>query len=210
MGDDDAARGEVGGDVAQPAGDVFVRQAVEAVAADTLSVKRARQRDLLREARHGVVERGVVAGDLREIGTRGGDGADRREIVRLVEGASGISAWSAVEERGRDALGLHVVGAAVHDAMADADQRRGVQVVIDEVEQRGEQGFVGGGGVGPALFVECLSARILGDEVRRGANAFHLAVREGLSASAANSANLMLEEPALIVRTASGMGVLVL
>ena len=66
-------------------GDVFVGQAVEAVAADAVLGHRAGDGIKLRKARLGSMERGVEAGDLRQSGNGRGHRLDRREIVRLVQ-----------------------------------------------------------------------------------------------------------------------------
>ena len=70
VGDDDAAAGDLGRDLAQAAGDVFVGEAVEAVAADALVVEGARQGVAVGVVGAGAVEGGVEAGDLRHVRAR--------------------------------------------------------------------------------------------------------------------------------------------
>ena len=85
MRDDDLAAGAFGRDPRQGRGDVFVRQPVKPVAADALRRQFARQGELLRHGRLGMVEGGIEAGDLRDARRRRGDGADRRDMVRLMQ-----------------------------------------------------------------------------------------------------------------------------
>ena len=85
MGDDHPAAGDVGRDRAQPLGDVFVGEAVEAVAAHALVVERARQRVAVGVRRMAAVEGGVEAGDLRHVRVDLLREPDRREVVRLVQ-----------------------------------------------------------------------------------------------------------------------------
>ena len=85
MGDDHTAAGAGGIEVPQPGRDVFVGQAVEAVAAHPSVVETAGQAEHLGEFRLRPVERRIEAGHLRDLRRRLGDGADRREVVWLVE-----------------------------------------------------------------------------------------------------------------------------
>ena len=66
MGDDHAALGNVGRHLRQPARDVFVGQAVKAVAAHALLVEAARERVAVGNLGMAAVEGGVEAGDLRQ------------------------------------------------------------------------------------------------------------------------------------------------
>ena len=85
MGDDDAAAGDLGRHLGQALGDVFVGEAVEAVAADALVVERARQGVAVGVRGVAAVEGGVEAGDLRHVRVDLHREADRREVVRLVQ-----------------------------------------------------------------------------------------------------------------------------
>src|SRR5262249_11465807 len=66
-------------------GNVFVREAVKAIASYALLVERVGQRESLRDLRRSPVEGGVKASDLRQFGIEGHHHLDRREIVRLVQ-----------------------------------------------------------------------------------------------------------------------------
>lgn len=59
---------------------------MEAVAQDALVCEGPRQGEQLRDARLRSVELGVEAGDLRKFRPTRADGADRREVVRLMAG----------------------------------------------------------------------------------------------------------------------------
>src|SRR5207253_2818893 len=66
-------------------GDIFIGQPVKAVALDALLGEPARQRERRRDVRLGRVERGVEAGDLRDLRVQPRERADRLEIVGLMQ-----------------------------------------------------------------------------------------------------------------------------
>ena len=78
-------------------------------------------------ARLAAMERGIEAGDLRHMRRRFGDGRDRRQIVRLVQGRQRRQ----LRERGHDLVidpdRRGVMRAAVHDAMSECQHRRAVE-----------------------------------------------------------------------------------
>ena len=67
MGDDHPPGGDLWCDVRQPAGDVFVRQAVEPVAADAFGVESTRDRIGVGERTVAPMVRRVEAGDLWQL-----------------------------------------------------------------------------------------------------------------------------------------------
>ena len=70
------------------------------------------------------MEGGIEAGDLRQVGRAREQRADRREIVRLVQRRQRDVAFEMREHLVVDQHRPVVVGAAVHDAMADGDRAR--------------------------------------------------------------------------------------
>ena len=83
--DHDALAGVGGCDLAQPAADIFVRKAVEAVALDAGFAELARQRKRLRDGRLRAMEGRVEAGDLFDVRRGGSNGVDGDQIVRLMK-----------------------------------------------------------------------------------------------------------------------------
>ena len=69
------------------------------------------------------MERGVEAGDLRQLRQAREQEADRREVVRLVQRRERHVFLQRVDDRGVDARRLRVLEPAVHDPMADAARR---------------------------------------------------------------------------------------
>ena len=105
------------------------------------------------------MERGIEAGDLRDVGRRRGDERDGREIVRLVQRRQRHQRL----ERGHDARidpdRRGEFGAAVDDAMAEREHGTAGQELAPEL-----QDLVGG-----ALVIElALGPAALGDGRARG------------------------------------------
>ena len=84
MGDHRAAGVRGGVDLPEPRGNVLVRQAVEAVAADSLLNDSLRQGVKLIERRAIAMERSVEGRHLRHMGQCHRDGANHRDVLRLV------------------------------------------------------------------------------------------------------------------------------
>ena len=149
---------------------------MEAVAAHARVVELLRQREHLRERRVGAVERGVEAGDLRQLRRALQQRADRREVVRLVQRRERHELLELRHDRGVDADRRGVVGAAVDDAMAD----RGEPVVravrrLQPVEDVRERAVVAELRARlPALLAGGLAGGVLRDEARRGVDALDL------------------------------------
>ena len=78
MGDDDAAVGDFGRDLAQPRADVFIGEPVEAVAPHALVVERARQAVGVGDEGMAAMEGGVETADLRRVGKQRARGARPR------------------------------------------------------------------------------------------------------------------------------------
>ena len=161
---------------AQPPGDEFVREAVEAVAADPGLGQRARQGEAGRELRHRVMEAGVETGHLRQVRPGRGDRTDRRQVVRLVQ-------WRERDERGerrQDRLGHQHRAVeprpAMHHPMADGAQRRPSSWRADEAEQGAEQVLVRAA-LREAPVHQRRPRGVVGEEPRRAADPLDLAMR---------------------------------
>ena len=85
MRHDHVALGDLRRDARQGAGDVFVRESVEAVAAHPLLVEGIRQRVVICHVGMRTVERGIEAGDLQDARKPLLDGAHRSQVLGLVE-----------------------------------------------------------------------------------------------------------------------------
>jgi len=162
----------------QHVGDELVGRSVKTVAAHALGGEFARQGEQLRDGWLAAVEGGVEAGGLRHLGQGSAHGVDASEVVRLVQ------------RRERDELAQRLNGgvveadrrgkalAAMHDAMADADDLPAGLVRLQPVDEEAHRRLVLL--VGRALqaevgIVEHGTVGVLGLEVRLGANAVDLA-----------------------------------
>src|SRR5690606_34243098 len=85
MRDDHSSVRKHGCDLRQMIGDVFVGEAVKAVAAHAFGVKFLWDREVIGERAMAAVESGVETRHLRQLRPKFKDRADRREIVRLVK-----------------------------------------------------------------------------------------------------------------------------
>ncbi len=190
--------------------DVLVGQAVEAVAAHAAVGDRRRQREGLRDRRHRAVERGVEAGDLRQPGRAREHGADRREVVRLVQRRQRDEAVEAREDGFVDAHRPVVLDAAVDDAVADREQPVLRELAVQEVEQVRDRAVVAQRLVRvPVAPGEQRAGGVAGAELRRVVEALDLAraaASAGDASSSRNSENLRLDEPALRTTIASAIG----
>ena len=203
VGDDDAPFG-LAGVLRQDARDVFVGEAVEAVALDAFRRQRARKGKGLGDGRVAAVEGGVEAGDLADVGQQPGDDADAVEVVRLVQRRQLDELLQLLQAVAVDDHGGGKKLAAVHDAMADGGQRGSRPGVTQPAEQEVQAGlvlrFLLAGQV-ERDFV--LAALVPGDEAGLGADAVDLAGNRRLRAQPAvqfEQANLIDDEPALMVR----------
>jgi hypothetical protein len=119
MRNNDPAAGEHRRILCQPARDELVGEAVEAVAPDTSRLQLPRQRNQAGHQRERVVEGSIEAHDLRQCRACRSHRMDRRDVVRHVQR---IERGQRVEvrEQGTGHFGRrYVVGATVHDAMAN-------------------------------------------------------------------------------------------
>ena len=119
MGDDHVLARDLRRDRAQLAGDVFVGEAVEAVAPHALVVIGARQRERVGDEGMAAVEGGVEAGDLRRPGKASIAASMPAMLCGWCSGASGMSARSFASVASSIRIGSASCRPAVDDAMAD-------------------------------------------------------------------------------------------
>src|SRR3546814_13027810 len=86
-------------DGSQLPGDIFVGQAMKSIAADSLFMQRAGQREPRGEPGLVMVNGGTEAGDLGKVRRQGCNGADRGQMVRWVGGGRRAAG------KGRDEVG---------------------------------------------------------------------------------------------------------
>jgi BON domain len=122
MGDDEPAAGAIGRDLRQCRDDVFVGQAVKSVAPHALCCNFARQGELLGERRLRPVERGIEAGNLRDVGHGAADGADRGDLVRLVQWRERHQRFQRYDYLLVKQHRLRIRHAAMDDAVANAGE----------------------------------------------------------------------------------------
>src|SRR3546814_6258898 len=85
MRGDHPSAGKLPIDGSQLPGDIFVGQAMKSIAADSLFMQRAGEREPRGDLGLVMVKGGIEAGDLGKVRRQGCNGADRGQIVRLVE-----------------------------------------------------------------------------------------------------------------------------
>src|SRR5262249_13659756 len=111
--------------------DIFIRQAVKAVAPDAFVVERTGQRKAVRELRVAAMEGRVEAGDLRQVGMALAQYPDRREIAGLVQWRQRNKTLQRLESTVIDQDRLRIDRAPMKDAMADSDDL----IIFDLVRQ---------------------------------------------------------------------------
>ncbi|MNZ43896.1 hypothetical protein D3C78_615100 [compost metagenome] len=159
----------------QDAGDVLVGQPVEAVAPHAALGDGRRQGEHLREFGLPAMEGGVEAGHLGQLRRPLGDGADRRQVVRLVQRGERVEAGEPLQypavHPGRPGELL----AAVDHPVAHGDQLVFLEEAAQELHQvQGCAGVAELAVFAPALLGEDGARRIAGDEMRRAVDALDL------------------------------------
>ena len=169
------AAGALGRDPGQHGDDVFVRQAVEAVAADAPGRELARQRKFLRQRRLAAVEGGIEAGDLPHLGRGGADRPNDGDLVRLVQRGERHQLLEIGQQPAIDQRRLGILQSAMHHAVADAvESGLAADVTCEPVVDRRDRPVVAG--AGDRLRGE-LAAPGIGDlKSRRDPDSLHLAV----------------------------------
>ena len=135
MRDDDAAIGSRAKVVGQDAGDVFVRKTVKAIALHAGFGDVARQGISLRHPGLRAVKFGVEAGDLRQFRPQAGDGADGRQVVRLVQRGQRRVAIELGQDVGRYERGPRLLLAAMHHPVAGCQQGAACGKPLQPVKQ---------------------------------------------------------------------------
>ena len=123
VGDDDLAARDRAKALLQHQRLVFVRQAVEAVAAQAPLPRIVRQGQHLLDLRHRVVEGRVEARHLGDIGPRFQQYLDRLQRERLVQRRERHKTFQVCQHLGIDAHGGEILAAAMHHAMRHGAQR---------------------------------------------------------------------------------------
>ncbi|ABA53469.1 hypothetical protein BURPS1710b_A1059 [Burkholderia pseudomallei 1710b] len=133
-GDDLAARNRRM-PLAQPPGDVPVRQPMKTVALDACVEQRARQREAPHEIGLRAVKRGIERCDLRQMRPQMAQRADQPHALRLMQRRERHERRDRVERALVDAHRPVERVAAVHDAMADRHELVHRQVRVDPAER---------------------------------------------------------------------------
>ncbi len=119
-------------------GQVFVGQAVEAIAAQAAFPGVVGQRQHLLDLRDGMVKGGVEAGDLGQAGPFAQQDVDGLQGEGLVQRRQGDVAAQVLQDAGVDAHRCEILAAAVDDAVDDGDQasvaQPGVHAPQDQVQ----------------------------------------------------------------------------
>ena len=143
MRDDHASVGDVRRHLRQPAGDVFVRQPVEAIPSDALGIITLRNGEVVRDGTVAVMKSGVEAADLRKAGGAGQQRADRGEVVGLVQRRERDETLE-IGEHGRIDQDRPVVArAAMDDPMPDRDRLELLRVAQPRCRRAKRGGDVG-------------------------------------------------------------------
>ncbi len=184
MGDDHPPAGAVGIEFPQPGRDVFVGQAVEAVTAYAGVVKAAGQAEHLGEFRLGAVERRVEAGHLGDLRRRLGDGADRREVVRLVERGQRDQFGQLFDDPRIDPHGRGEADAAVRDPVSDGAQARMSEQFAGDLDNRRRRRRVVETIDSPGALRQGLPGAVHHAQLRRHPDLLHLTAEHRLQARA--------------------------
>ncbi len=130
---------------------MLVGKPVEAVAAQTFRLVGSRQREAGGDGRHRVMKRGVEADCLRQARACGRNGADRREILWLVERRQRYEAVQRIEKFRRHELWPYMVASAVHDPVPHGQQAVLAEMGFGPVENPVQKQPEVAGGLRPAF-----------------------------------------------------------
>ena len=139
MRDDDAPGRVKRRNSAQAVDDIFVGEAVEAVASDALVVKAARQREDVVDEGMVAVKGGVEAGDLLHMRPGLARGEDAGDVVRLMQRRERRQLFQAAQHLVGDDHGLRKINAAMDDAVPGGDHfgvREGALAPGEDAAQR--------------------------------------------------------------------------
>ena len=127
MSDDDTRVGDFRRDRLQAIGDIFIGEAVEAVAANALRVETFRQGEMVGNCAMTAVESRIEAGDLRQLRKARAERLHGGEIVRLMKRRQRDVALEFVEDGRVDEDRPVIFRSAVHDAVPDS---RGLKLLF--------------------------------------------------------------------------------
>jgi len=108
---------------------------VETVAAHPFCFQRTRQREPSGHWRHGVVERGIEACDLRKLRSGSCNRTHRSEIIRHMQRIERRQRLQLRHKCGCYHFGCDMIGAATHDAVTDGRQAIATQMGVSEIQQ---------------------------------------------------------------------------
>ena len=108
---------------------------MKSIAADSLFMQRAGEREPRGDLGLVMVKGGIEAGDLGKVRRQGCNGADRGQIVRLVERRKRAERVEFGEKVGIDAARCGETHPAMHDAVPDRDHFPAFEVIDGPVEQ---------------------------------------------------------------------------
>ncbi len=108
---------------------------MKAVATHAALGDRGRQRKGLSQRRRGAMKCGVEGGDLRQPGPPRGDGADRHQVVRLMQRRQRDERSQLLDDGCVHPHRRSVIGAAVHDAVSNRGEPRAARRGLQPVEQ---------------------------------------------------------------------------
>ena len=98
-------------------------------------VQLGRDREALRDVGIRAVKRSVEASYLRQVRQHGGSGANRGQVVRLVQRRERDEFLERRQHLCIDAHRLGVVKSAVHDTVADSDERVVCELLLQEFDE---------------------------------------------------------------------------
>ena len=158
---------------------------MESVASYAAVGDRPRQCECLCDLGLGTVECGVEASDLRQLRRASQQGADRRQVVRLMQRCERNVLLQRRQHRRVDANRFAVLEAAVNDAMSDSREAMLAELRAQEGDQMIERAIMPKlDAIAPGLLAQDLPVPILGDETRRGMEAFGLSAHSQLERGA--------------------------
>ena len=108
---------------------------MKSIAADALLMQRAGQRQPRGDLGLVVVKGGIEASDLGKVWRQRGNGADRGQIVRLMERRERAERVELGEEGGIDTARRGETHPAMHDAVPDRDHFPAFEVIDGPIEQ---------------------------------------------------------------------------
>ncbi len=159
--------------------DIFVRQTMKAVAQDALMEKPLRQRKTCGGMAWRAVKGGLETGDLRHTRKMLRGGLNASQIMRLMQGREGHQRAEFRHNGIRDHHRRAQIPPAMHHAVANGANRGAIQQRRERAQNHTQRAFMPLGCLG-GCELALRNARprgIVQDEMRRGANAFHLAIK---------------------------------